>query len=235
MHFKHHVWHVATLIMLVSTLWTPMICKAQTIETPTDSEFKSYMDYRTITSVSSRQYKLQSMCETNENGLRTYNGYYTVAVGSGFGVTVGDYIDVQLSTGNVLHCIVGDMKQDAHTDAANIQAHNGNIVEFIVDIWQLDSDARSSGDISDIEGFGGYVASVRTQGSAVFNNEVAEEPEPIVLRTEYLVLAKSSVPLQDTNTLYSVDYMFDGMYSSIICTKEFYDSVQVGDVLSALE
>ena len=78
-------------------------------------------------------------------------------------------------------------------------------------------------------------ASVRTQGSAVFNNEVAEEPEPIVLRTEYLVLAKSSVPLQDTNTLYSVDYMFDGMYSSIICTKEFYDSVQVGDVLSALE
>ena len=58
------------------------------------------MDYRTITSVSSRQYKLQSMCETNENGLRTYNGYYTVAVGSGFGVTVGDYIDVQLSTGN---------------------------------------------------------------------------------------------------------------------------------------
>lgn len=232
MHFRRHVLHVATLFMIVCTLWTPTICRAQTIETPTDSEFKSYMDYRTITSVTSKQYKLQSMCETDENGLRTYNGYYTVAVGSGFGVTVGEYIDVQLSTGNVLHCIVGDMKQDAHTDAANIQAHNGNIVEFIVDIWKLDSTARQSGNISDIEGFDGYVASVRTLDSATLE---VEEQEPIVLSTEYLVLAKSSVPLQDNNILYSVDYMFDGMYSSIICTKDFYDSVSVGDILTVLE
>lgn len=229
------------LLVLVAAMFLGIFLafetRAEVFETPGNSSFKSYMDYKAITATNSKQYKLQTNCITNGEGLRTYNGYYTVAVGSGFGATVGDYIDVKLSTGALLHCIIGDMKQDGHTGSDNIQVtHNGNIVEFIVDITALNRKARMSGDISSIPGFEGDVVSVTVLGSANFE---AVEEESVQLTTsfepEYLILAKSSVPLVDGGVLYSVDYTFDGTFNNIICTENFYNNVNVGDVLSALE
>lgn len=215
------------------------LARGQRIDTPANSSFKSYMDYRAITNTRSKQYAIQRACETDENGLRTYNGHYTVAVGSGFGATVGDYIDVKLETGVVLHCIVGDMKQDRHTGDDNIQVtHNGNIVEFIVNANQLNSAARSSGSIEDIAGFEGDVASVTVLGSASIGDEEIAEEDAIYytpFTPNYLVLAKSSVSLDNGETLFAIDYLLDGTCNSIVCTEDFYDLVYVGDVLESLE
>ena len=61
---------------------------------------KTFMDYRTITDRTSRQYSLQLRASTNEeNGLRMLRGRYMVAVGSYFGCSVGQFIDVVLSDG----------------------------------------------------------------------------------------------------------------------------------------
>ena len=49
-------------------------------DVPANNTIKSYMDYRTITSMSSRQYKLQAASGyTGNHGLRMVNGRYCIA------------------------------------------------------------------------------------------------------------------------------------------------------------
>ena len=207
---------------------------------PSNSSFKSYMDYGTITDRKSKQYKIQAESETDENGLRTYKGYYTVAVGTGFGASVGECIDVQLSTGELLHCVIGDIKKNEHTDSTHMQvAHNGNVVEFIVDMHKLNHVARERGDISYIDGFEGYVKTVSVMGMAA-SDIVEEEPEPEPVLYEpdwatYLIMSKCELPTPTGDTLYSLEYAFGDTFNSIICTQSFYDSVSVGDVVDSLE
>lgn len=124
---------------------------------------KTYMDYRTITLKSSDQYKLQQRASTNlENGLRMLRNRYMVAVGSYFGCKVGQFIDVVLADGEVLPCIVGDAKQDIHTDNQNLHGLNGDTVEFIVNETILKDTTDVVGNISDVsEVFDGKVVQIR--------------------------------------------------------------------------
>lgn len=138
---------------------------------PTNSSFKAFMAYTTITNRSSKQWQLQQEAETDENGLRTYNNRYMVAVGTFFDASVGTYIDVELSTGVVLPCVIGDIKQNIHTDSLNLQAPNGNIVEFIIDEHVLPSYVKSAGDISKLPGFEGYVSRVTILDSGDVNSD----------------------------------------------------------------
>lgn len=102
-------------------------------------DFKSYMDWRTITSRTSPHYKLQnSYAYTAEDGIRMVEGRYCIALGSYFTKTIGQYVDVVLENGTVIHCILGDQKSDAHTDAAHIAHPDGSIVEFIIDKKLID-------------------------------------------------------------------------------------------------
>lgn len=129
-------------------------------EAPNNSEFKSFMNYRTITDTTSRQYKIQQDAITLPSGFRVYNGCYTVAIGTGYDADVGDYVDVELDTGVVLHCIVGDIKQDIHTDVTNRQVTiNGNVVEFIVDTKQVAAVAKQAGSVATLDGYGGMLHS----------------------------------------------------------------------------
>lgn len=115
-------------------------------------DFKSYEDYRAITSKASKHYKLQNeYAVTSPDGLRKVDDRYCIAVGSYFTTAIGQYIDVILENGTVISCILGDQKSDAHTDALHI-AHqsDGSIVEFIVDLEVLDSIPRQMGNISDV-------------------------------------------------------------------------------------
>lgn len=151
------------------TLFTLNVKAEGYYEVPSNSSFKSYMDYESITCKTSSQYKLQSFCETNVNGLRVVNGMYTVAIGTAFNADIGTIVKVELSSGVVLTCVVGDIKADAHTDSNNMQmTENGNIVEFIVDSDILNKDARITGDISAISGMGGYIDSVTVTDENVF-------------------------------------------------------------------
>lgn len=125
---------------------------------------KTYMDYRTITDKYSRQYALQLRASTNpDNGLRMLRGRYMVAIGSYFNCKVGQFIDVVLSDGEILECIVGDAKQDIHTDSDNLHGLSGDTVEFIVDEKVLKSTTEVDGNISYVSDvFDGKVVEIRT-------------------------------------------------------------------------
>lgn len=80
------------------------------------------------------QAKLQSLCQTNEVGLRVYDGRFTIAVGTYFDTAVGQYFDLVLENGTVIPCIMGDMKADIHTDSRGLFTEaSGCMTEFIVD------------------------------------------------------------------------------------------------------
>lgn len=114
-----------------------------------DGSFKTYMDYKKITNKSSRQWHLQQLAYTDSEGFRKFNDNYLVAVGTYYADEVGKEFRVTLDSGIVFHAMVGDIKQDIHTDANNQYVTiNGNILEFIVDVDKLDELTRKLGDVS---------------------------------------------------------------------------------------
>ena len=116
---------------------------------PITSGFKSYMPYTSITSKSSKQYKLQQIAYTGNYGIRMVDGRYCVALGTAFNADVGTYFDLILANETVISCVVGDIKSDKHTDKNNmVTVANGCLTEFIVDKNALDRNAKRMGDIS---------------------------------------------------------------------------------------
>lgn len=111
---------------------------------------KTYEPYTAITSVNSRQYKLQQEAYTNEAGFRMINGRYMIATGSGVSHDIGRYIDVVLENGTVIPCVIGDAKADAHTDREfHIMTKDSHCVsEFLVDTTVMDPDLLSTGNMS---------------------------------------------------------------------------------------
>lgn len=141
--------------------------KENTENVPKNSgSFKSYMSYKTITSRSSKQYRLQNIAYTDDYGLRRIDIYFIVATGSYYG-KVGDILRIELDTGEYFLAIKGDMKADIHTDKNNQIAHDGSVVEFIVDPSKLESLAKRMGNISYIKGFEGCVKSIEIIGEYV--------------------------------------------------------------------
>lgn len=199
---------LSTIVLLLSMGLT---AKAATLyEMPHNSAFKAYMSYKKITNKSSKQYRLQQSATTDSNGLRRYNGRYMVAVGSYFGAPVGTYLDVELSTGELLRCVIGDRKQDIHTDSLNLQAHNGNIIEFIVDVKALDPHVASSGDISNIPGFSGYVVSV-----TVYEEGELEESMESHQLTDATSVGTLTVVQYDSDTDFDTIYLDGEVFETV--------------------
>ena len=141
-------------------------------DAPCTNGFKSYMDYRTITSTSSKQYKLQSQyATTGDYGIRMVNGRYCVAIGSHFTSDIGQYFDLILTNGAVIRCVLADQKADVHTDSANIiTMHNNCMSEFVVDTKFLNSEVKRYGDTSKCEDSWGYpVKTVRVYNKNIFD------------------------------------------------------------------
>lgn len=117
--------------------------------------FKAYMDYRFITNRSSTQWKMQQSAVTNEHGIRTYNGLYMVAVGTGFADSCGIKLRITLSSGTVILAITGDIKDNRHTDSSNkYDAKNRSMLEFIVDAEKISSKCKIMGDMSSANMYG---------------------------------------------------------------------------------
>ena len=113
------------------------------------NSFKSYMPYQAITDTESSQYQLQQYAITNEYGIREVDGRYLVAIGTYFNVDVGTYIDLILANGEVIECIVGDIKDNRDTLSDNTTtASNGCVSEFICNTNSLNIEVKSMGDIS---------------------------------------------------------------------------------------
>lgn len=101
------------------------------------TDIKQWMDYKKVGNKSSVQYRVlnsENAYTDGKTGLRMCDDRICIAIGQGYGIVAGDYVDVVLANGNVFKCIVGDMKQIAHTDETNrYHIADGHVVEFIVD------------------------------------------------------------------------------------------------------
>lgn len=99
-----------------------------------NSYFKTYMDYRAITSRGSTQYRLlhDGTVEYGSDGLiRTHDGYIAVALGSYYGSLGSKYI-CTLSSGKQIKLFKIEAK--ANRDTRNgCTARNGDIIEFVID------------------------------------------------------------------------------------------------------
>ena len=131
-----------------------------TIEDP-NIDFKTYMSYSAITDHTSQQWILQQQALTNEDGIRCIDGIPMVAVGTGWGLSVGDMAVVICENGNYFTVIIGDIKADAHTEADNkTSILTGCRCEFIVEIDKLADNVRLSGNMATLEKYSGYVSKI---------------------------------------------------------------------------
>ena len=112
--------------------------------------FKSYMSYKAICLNGSNELYLQrNYAVTDENGLRTINNRYCVAMGTYFNLSIGQYFDLVLANGTVIPCIMSDTKSDKHTDSNNVYTvHSNCCSEFIVDTNYLSQNVKNRGNIS---------------------------------------------------------------------------------------
>lgn len=133
-------------------------------EGSSNSSFKSYEPYTAITSTVSAQYKfLRGKSYTGNYGIRMVGNRYCVAVGSYYTTKIGTKLDIYLSSGQTIKCILGDAKSDRDTLSLKKQNINGSVVEFIVDSNCIDRRAKLLGSFNEI--FKGDVASIK-----VYNN-----------------------------------------------------------------
>lgn len=117
------------------------------------STFKSWMDYRSITSKSSKQYHLQQEAITDKNfGFRMIDGYLLVAMGPQYGPVGRKYI-IQFENGTVINAMIGDVKHQGCT------SDDGSMIEFIINKEILPDFIKKSGDFNQI--FSGSVVLIR--------------------------------------------------------------------------
>lgn len=128
------------------------------------SEFKAYMSYKAVTDTSSKQYKLLNGVSAHTDaisGIRMVGDRYCVALGSYYTHVVGTKVDLRLSNGTVIPCILGDCKSDKHTDRSNRYCTtNGGVAEFIVDYRVFRKVNDGSGTVNFVEGFDGKIESI---------------------------------------------------------------------------
>ena len=135
-----------------------------------NSSFKTWMDYRTVTNTESDQYKLiktYGWCDdygfiraTGERDLGIDDDYYIIALGSYYGTEIGTKYRITTDTGNVFYGVLGDLKDDRHTNSTHQYAGNNDVVEFIVDTRYLHKDVKKMGSAGVFEPLKGNISSI---------------------------------------------------------------------------
>ncbi|MDO4499775.1 MAG: hypothetical protein Q4B60_00720 [Erysipelotrichaceae bacterium] len=109
--------------------------KSEDIEVCASNATKTYMDYRAVTSRSSKQYwfiKDHLTVDETTGFLYDEDGFVAVALGSYFGV-IGDRYYITLDSGVVLPVVKSDEKADIHTDPSGCyHSQDGSIIEFVI-------------------------------------------------------------------------------------------------------
>lgn len=136
-----------------------------------EHKWKPWTNYTSYTMKSSQQYKLQQVATDCINGIRIVKDpegemRYCVALGTawagGSPSDIGRCVDLRMSNGWVLKCVLADVKKVEHTknQEGRYGAKRGELVEFIVNKEYLFDNAKKNGDCS-------YLG-------AEFNGEVVE-------------------------------------------------------------
>lgn len=124
-----------------------------------NSDFKAWMDYRTITNKNSNQYKLLVSAISDENGLMRIDNFVCVATGSKYG-SIGDKMKITLDNGNIFYAIKADQKSDAHTINGTVDKTNRSAVEFIINKNNLNRDIKRMGTVSVLEEYKGEIKTI---------------------------------------------------------------------------
>ena len=133
---------------------------------------KTWMSYRAISAPGksgwvSPQWKVQQKAYTDEKGFRKVDDYYCIAIGFGWGYSVGDTVLVVLSNGNSFKAIMGDEKAWEHTDEETHKVHIGDnsVVEFIIDPNVMDPYYSRRVGIKAMPEFAGSIVGIYKLGS----------------------------------------------------------------------
>ena len=125
------------------------------------NKFKSYMDYKCIRK-DCKQGKIVYGKDawTDGDGLRKSGEYYCVALGSYYG-NIGDKFVIETDKGNTYKIIKADEKANRHTDSTNrYTLANGCMMEWIVEINEMDGSVKSSGNIDNIKKVSGAITKI---------------------------------------------------------------------------
>lgn len=110
--------------------------KTEELELCANSQAKTYMDYRMITAVSSRQYQYiynYLSVDHNTGFLYDQDGFIAVALGSYFG-EIGERFYFTLESGIVLPLVKAEEKADVDTDARGCyHLIDTSVIEFVID------------------------------------------------------------------------------------------------------
>lgn len=130
----------------------------QYTDDPDGHTWKPYARYWKITKEDSVEYKLRCMESTADNGLRIVkdpNGVWRYAIAlepqwaGGKSVDIGRCIDIQMTNGAVLHCVLADCK--THENSFKKEGRygsQGELLEFIADESKLSQKVIDKGDVS---------------------------------------------------------------------------------------
>lgn len=126
-------------------------------ETNGKHTFKPYTDFRAYTARSSQQYKLQQQAYTNDIGIRVIKDAdgierMCIALGTAWAGgrpnDIGRCVDVYMKNGNVLYCVLADVKKVEDAINNRYGRINNDLLEFIVETGKLPQKVRTCGNVS---------------------------------------------------------------------------------------
>lgn len=217
--------------------------REETISVPSGlGKYYTYMRWDAITNMDTEQGRLIKAAGKNydSEGYGKIGSRYTLAMTSTFG-KIGDYVDVYMSNGRVIHGIIADEKSQQYTswdhNPANKWGHdNGQcIVEWVTN-WRNHDNPKSDGTVEKVVNLGSYFdypeyASGGTEsymysensygegekeGTVVWNNRVKENIQP---RMQNL----APIAPADTLMLYANDTDITKMVGNLSWKNSIYE------------
>lgn len=131
----------------------------------------TYMNWDAITNMDTLQGQLIKQAGRNydSEGYGRIGGRYAVAMTSTFG-SIGDYVDIYMSNGRVIHGVIADEKSQVVTawdsNPANKWGHNNgqSIVEWVTN-WRRHDNPPSDGEVLYVVNAGNYFGNPNFAGS----------------------------------------------------------------------
>jgi len=168
--------------------------EAREIDICSSSNVKTYEDYRSINSRSSKQYWFiqENMTVDSQTGLLLdSDGFIGVALGSYFG-EIGDRFYITLSTGTVLPVVKVDEKADQHVINGCAHYEDNSVIEFVLDtdiagsfFGRWGNGYILSGNFNNSDYFAGNITKLETVGERKEEVEVTfEEKESVSFDNE---------------------------------------------------
>ena len=174
-------------------------------QTGISRSYTNYSYFYNRWSSSSRQRKVADIWGalgfTSDRGIATINGRYVVAVTTTYG-QVGDCINIALSNGVILPCVIGDAKSSNDQNWTPYGHRHGNVIEIVE--WDS-SGAWEDIDISDIAGLsvtyiemtGVSILNQPIEAYMIDNTDVLEEETEIIEEFEESMIDPSKEALEN--------------------------------------